>query len=74
MSAADLRFGSEPRDDPSGLFTGGSSVATAPQPPAPAASALPVIHHGARVTAPGADHAVALYVEHYFPQAGRRTR
>jgi hypothetical protein len=74
MSAADPRFGTQPRDDPSGLFTGGSSVATVPEPPAPAAAALPVIHHGPRESAPGADHTVALYVEHYFPQAGRRTR
>jgi hypothetical protein len=44
-----------------------------PEPPVASAAALPVIHHGPSATAPGADHGVALYVEHYFPQAGRRT-
>jgi hypothetical protein len=73
MSAADPRFGTETRDDPSGLFSGGSGAATMPEPPVASAAALPVIHHGPSATAPGADHGVALYVEHYFPQAGRRT-
>jgi hypothetical protein len=72
MSAAASRFETEPGDDPSGLFTGGPTVATVPEPPAPSAAALPVIHHGPRESARGDDQAVALYVEHFFPQARRR--
>jgi hypothetical protein len=64
------RFRVEPVDDPSGLFTGMSSLAVAPAPAcAGNEPAMPEIHQGPRGAAPADDGAmVDGYVWTYFPQ------
>jgi hypothetical protein len=66
------RFRVEPVDDPSGLFTGMSSLAVAPAPAAggnePVTPTMPHLHHGPRGAASSDDAQFEAYMRTYFPQ------
>jgi hypothetical protein len=63
------RFGLEPVDDLSGMFTGRSSLVPEPEPPAAGGTAptMPTIHQGPRDAAADDDAAMVAYMRRYFP-------
>jgi hypothetical protein len=69
------RFGLEPVNDLSGVFTGQSSLAPAPtsEPPASELTAptTPVLHQGPRGAASSDDAQFEAYMRRYFPAAAK---